>query len=141
MRGSTFHPRNHKTLERSYKMNIGYHTRLWHDNTRKITGGSFGGELNADTIARLASNYTVIIKPSGTAVFVDRSGREVYLYVTVDAATTVAGREALAAHYKRRCAEAQEAEARQAREDEELTEACANLTHEEILNRLKGTSE
>ena len=90
--------------------NIGYHTRAYNDNTTKLVGGSFGGKVDADTIERLVkSHFTVTVKPSGRAVFVDRSGREVSLYLTVDPSKTVAGREALA-EYRRAQEQAQREE-------------------------------
>jgi hypothetical protein len=72
--------------------NIGYHTRLYSDNTQKICGGSFGGNVSPETVARLVkSHFDVTVKNSGTVVFVDKSGREVTLYITVDPANTDIG--------------------------------------------------
>lgn len=74
--------------------NIGYHTRLADNNSVKIVGGSFGGQVDMDTVNRLVkSHFTVTIKNSGRAVFVDRTGREVSLYITVDPLSTVIGKK------------------------------------------------
>lgn len=77
--------------------NIGYHTRLRSDDTVKLVGGSFGGAVDQETIERLTKVFfTVKILPSGTPVFVDREGREVHLYITVDPGKTEQGKVALA---------------------------------------------
>lgn len=34
-------------------MNIGYHTRLDGENSKKISGGSFGGSFDMETVERL----------------------------------------------------------------------------------------
>ena len=73
--------------------NIGYHTRLYTDNTRKIVGGSFGGQIDAETVERLVNlHFEVFVKPSGRAVFVDQQGREVHLYLSVDPENTEKGK-------------------------------------------------
>lgn len=79
---------------------IGYHTRLHSDNRVKVVGGSFGGSIDQETVERLAHLFKVVIKPSGTAVFVDKEGREVALYLSVDPASTAIGREAIKQHQK-----------------------------------------
>lgn len=77
--------------------NIGYHTRLDSNNTVKVTGGSFGGSVDQETIDRLVNaHFSIKIKPSGHAVFVDREGREVNLYLTVDPLKTEKGKQAKA---------------------------------------------
>jgi len=79
--------------------NIGYHTRLDRDNRVKIVGGSFGGTLCIDTANHLVnSHFEVKIKPSGRAVFVDREGREVSLYMSIDPDTTTKGKEVIKAY-------------------------------------------
>lgn len=81
--------------------NIGYHTRLDGKNSVKVTGGSFGGSLDVETANRLVrSHFTVIVKPSGRPVFVDRGGREVSLYISVDPEITDKGIEAMSAYRK-----------------------------------------
>ena len=80
---------------------IRYHTCLRSDNTVKIIGGGFGGELNIDAVNRLVSRHlTVKALPTGTLVFVDTSGREVALYATIDPAITDAGKVVLAEYHK-----------------------------------------
>jgi len=75
---------------------IGYQTRSYADSSIKICGGSFGGAIDMETINRLVNaQFTVTVKPSGRAVFIDREGREVWLSVTVDPANTALGVEAL----------------------------------------------
>ena len=52
--------------------NIGWHTRLYSDNKVKVSGGSFGGNIDQETVERLVKAwFTVNIKPSGAGVFVD----------------------------------------------------------------------
>lgn len=118
--------------------NIGYHTRLVADHQTKVCGGSFGGSLDLATANRLvAAHFTCAVKPSGQVVFVDRSGRVVSLYITVDPEATVAGQQAkqewLKEERKRQEAEAAQEAARQA----EIEDAMEGLTHEEIMRRLK----
>ena len=70
--------------------NIGYHTRLINNNASKVCGGSFGGALDLETANRLVNtHFNVIVKTSGTPVFVDREGREVSLYMSVDPSLTI----------------------------------------------------
>lgn len=78
--------------------NVGYHTRLYGQNSVKVTGGSFGGSMDIDTVNRLVKNhrFTVVVKPSGTPVFVDREGREVTLYFSIDPGATDVGKQAIA---------------------------------------------
>ena len=120
-------------------MNIGYHTRLDIDNKVKVVGGSFGGSLDMETANRLvASQFTVVVKPSGRAVFVDGSGRQVSLYISVDASSTVVGRAALKAYYKVKAKSDAEQEALHEKQSNELESLMGNLTHDEIVQRLKG---
>lgn len=79
--------------------NIGYHTRLDSNNTVKVTGGSFGGSTDQETIERLVNaHFSVRIKPSGRAVFVDNQDREVTLYITVDPMSTEKGKKVAKEH-------------------------------------------
>lgn len=118
--------------------NIGYHTRLYGNNTIKISGGSFGGSLGIETANRLVSAYyTVTVKSSGTPVFVDRQGREVYLYITVDAGETDAGKAAMAEYYKAQAVLEKAEEALEA----EVQQALCGLTNEEILRRLSTPNQ
>lgn len=112
--------------------NIGWHTRLRSNANVKAAGGSFGGNFSLDTANRLARLFTVKVLPSGTPVFVDREGREVWLYMTIDARETDAGKAAMAEHRK---AEA----ARQHIEDEKaarVQELMDSMSNDELLKRL-----
>ena len=121
--------------------NIGFHTRLYSDNTTKVCGGSFGGSLDLQTANRLITihRYEVIVKPSGTPVFVDREGREVSLYFKVDPAMTTKGREVINTWRENRAREMEEAERLAELQKEELDDVMAGLTHDEIIRRLKST--
>lgn len=119
--------------------NIGYHTRLYSDNRVKIQGGSFGGSLDMETAERLVKSwFTVIVKPSGTPVFVDREGREVSLYISVDARETDAGKAALKAWNAANEKAWAEQEAQEAAASEEIDDLMEGLSHKEIVRRLKG---
>lgn len=121
--------------------NIGYHTRLYSNNTCKVVGGSFGGAIDMETVNRLVNaQFSVVVKNSGTPVFVDREGREVTLYLSVDAGSSEKGALAMKA-WRAEC-EKQEAEAETRRESEqqELDELMEGLSHEDIVRRLRGTS-
>ena len=117
--------------------NIGYHTRLYNDHTVKVVGGSFGGRIDQETVERLTRLFDVKILPSGTPVFVDREGRMVRLYLSVDAWKTTKGIEAVKAWRKEQERAEKEAEELAERQEQEIADAMANLTHEEILERLK----
>lgn len=117
--------------------NIGYHTRLFSDDTRKIVGGSFRGSVDTETLEKLVkSHFTVIVKNSGRAVFVDREGREVALYISVDASKTLSGIEALRASRVERAKLEEERRQKAREEEEEVNRLMEYLTHEEIVKRL-----
>ena len=120
--------------------NVGYHTRLGSNDTIKICGGSFGGSLDLETANRLINNhrYEVIVKPSGTPVFVDREGREVRLYFSVDPTMTTKGQEALSTWRKNRAREIEEDDRLAESRKEQLAEAMAGLSHDEIIRRIKS---
>jgi hypothetical protein len=121
--------------------NIGYHTRLYKDNTVKVCGGSFGGSIDGDTVERLVNAmFTVKVLQSGTPVFVDREGREVRLYLSVDADKTNKGALALQNYRIERDRLEQERQAQSEREQNEIDQLMADLTHDEIIKRLKGES-
>ncbi len=121
--------------------NIGYHTRLV-SNSDKVCGGSFGGTLDLETANRLVNNhFKVIVKPSGTPVFVDREGREVYLYLSVDPGKTTKGAEAIMAWRVEKNRQDEEEERRREAQQEELDSAMSGLTHEEIIRRLSQGSQ
>lgn len=125
--------------------NIGYHTRQWGNDSVKTTGGSFGksGEtdnsISQQTIERLVkSHFTVTVKPSGTPVFVDKEGREVNLYISVDARNTEAGKAALKAWNAANAKAWAAGEEAERIAQDEIDSLMENLSHEEIINRLKG---
>ena len=118
--------------------NIGYHTRLFADNTRKIVGGSFGGSLDMETANKLVnSQFEVVVKDSGRAVFVDSSQREVTLYISVDAANTTKGMAALKLWRTERERLYEAERKRSEQETEEIGQLMGHLSHEEIVRRLK----
>jgi len=113
--------------------NIGYHTRLRTNNTIKAAGGCFGGAFSLDTANRLVkAMFTVKVLPSGHPVFVDRQGREVSLYMTVDPATTEAGKAALVEYRKTQEIQRRADEAKAAR----VQALLDSMTDDEILNKL-----
>lgn len=117
------------------RKSIGYQTRLYGRNSVKVTGGIFGGALDLETVNRLVSaHFTVTVKPSGSLVFVDREGREVSLYLSVDPGMTDAGQIALKAQMRAHAASRREEERKRARIDELLD----GMTTEEALRRLGG---
>ena len=119
------------------RKNIGYHTRLYSDNTVKVVGGSFGGRIDMETVERLTRLFTVIVKPSGTAVFVDKNGREVRLYLSVDPDTTEIGKQALKDYRLEK--ERRDNEEREERE--ELMSQIDDMSSDEIRWLLKISGE
>lgn len=119
--------------------NISYHTRLDSNNTVKVVGGSFGGSIDMETVNRLTRLFTVIVKNSGTPVFVDREGREVRLYLAVDVGSTEKGAQALKAWRAERAKQLEEEEAQLEREHGEIDQLMEGLSHEEVVRRLRGT--
>ena len=122
----------------TYK-NIGYHTRLLEDNRVKVVGGSFGGELSLETANHLVnSQFTVVVKPSGTPVFVDSKGREVRLYISVDVEATDIGKVAMG-NYRREKYLREEKEQKMMEDREsELQNVMSGMSHEEVIRRLKN---
>lgn len=119
--------------------NIGYHTRLDADNSVRVVGGSFGGGFDLETANRLVkAHFSVAVKNSGRAVFVDRAGREVSLYFTVDAGQTDVGKQALAEWRRLRAQEEAANEALAEQQADELNQLMEGLSHEEIVKRLRG---
>lgn len=118
------------------KKSIGYHTRLNLNNSVKVVGGSFGGDISLDTANRLLSGhaYTVVIKPSGTPVFVDKEGNQVSLYFTIDPASTEIGKKALQEYSKNQAIQRQLEEEKQA----EIDHLLSSMSNDEILNLLKA---
>lgn len=118
--------------------NIGYHTRLDNNNTIKVVGGSFGGSIDMETVNRLVmSHFTVVVKNSGRPIFVDKQGREVSLYLNVDAGSTEKGAEALKAWRVELAKRLEEEEDQAERNQEEIDHLMEGLSHEEIVRRLR----
>lgn len=118
---------------------IGWHTRLYSDNTQKISGGSFGGAIDLDTVNRLVDwSFDVVVKPSGQPVLVDWAGREVRLYLSVDVEKTHKGAEAIKNHRLKAAMEQAAIQERLEREKKEISRLMNGLSHEEILRRLRG---
>lgn len=121
------------------RSNIIYHTRLYGNNSVKCSGGSFHGLIDVQTVERLVNmRFTVRVKPSGTPVFVDREGREVYLYLSVAPETTDKGKEALKAWREERNKRFREQVERDEEQEQELQEIVSALGHDEAMRRLKG---
>jgi hypothetical protein len=119
--------------------NIGYHTRLYSDNTRKVVGGSFGGSIDIETVNRLVkSHFSVVVKNSGTPVFVDKEGREVSLYLSVDAGKTEKGNLAMRAWLAEVAKQSVDEANRRERQQEEIDQLLEGLSHEEIVRRLRN---
>lgn len=116
-------------------LNIGFHTRSVKDQAVKYTAGSFGGQFDMETVNRLVNGlFTVKVKGSGRLVFVDREGRECWLYVTVDPVMTDKGKAVLAEwREKQRELERQEEE-----REAELKAVLDSMTTEQALRLLKG---
>lgn len=118
--------------------NIGYHTRLYSDNTRKVVGGSFGGSIDIETVNRLVkSHFSVVVKNSGTPVFVDKEGREVTLYLSVDAGKTEKGELAMRAWRAELAKQTADEEHRREHQQDEIDQLMEGLSHEEIVRRLR----
>ena len=121
--------------------NIVYHTRLYGNHTVKVCGGSFGGSLDIETANRLVSaHFNVVVKNSSTAVFVDKEGREVSLYISVDASSTDKGIAAIKQWREEKYAmEALEAAERELHEGT-INDLMDGLSYEEIVRRLSGNN-
>jgi len=93
--------------------------------------------MGGDTIERLVNNgYTVTIKPSGVPVFVDIKGREVMLYVTIDAGECSKGRAAIEKHSLEQRAAREARREKDEREQAAIESLMAGLTYDEIISRL-----
>ncbi|MCA9911831.1 MAG: hypothetical protein KC496_00715 [Anaerolineae bacterium] len=119
--------------------NIGYHTRRC-GTGEKVSGGSFGGELSMETANRLIKthHFEVTVKPTGTPVFVDREGREVWLFFTIDARETEKGKAALEQFRAEQWQQAEIASKLAREQEEEISDLMSNMSHEEIIWRLKS---
>lgn len=120
--------------------NIGYHTRAANGENvgQKLTGGSFGGAIDQETVERITRLFHVKIKPSGTPVFVDKEGREVNLYFSIDPRKTEKGREALRAYNHEQARMWEEEKAKREKEEQDLAELLSNFTHEELIIKLSN---
>ena len=117
---------------------IGYHTRLYSDNTKKICGGTFSGSVCMETADRLSKLFKVTIKPGGTPVFVDSAGREVRLYMSVDPSSTTIGQDALMGWREKRNMQRAKEEERSKKEQDEINQLMEGLSHEDLIRRLRG---
>jgi hypothetical protein len=115
---------------------IGYHTRLYSDHTVKVTGGCFGGSIDMDTVNRLTRLFTVNVKDTGHPVFVDKEGREVNLYLSVDVKSTEIGKAAITKWRAEKEQRDKEAAAIETAQRKALEEAVDSLGYEEALRRL-----
>lgn len=115
--------------------NIGYHTRL-RATDEKIVGGSFGGRIDQETVERLMRLFDVVVTSGGTPVFVDREGREVRLYLTVDPGKTEKGKVALQQWREENEKKLAEEEAKQEEQNEHLAHLLSRMTYEEAVRRL-----
>ncbi|UNY40419.1 hypothetical protein KLEP7_gp73 [Pseudaeromonas phage vB_PpeM_ KLEP7] len=119
--------------------NICYHTRLHKDPKVKCCGGTFGGQVDAETIERLIKyNFDVKILPSGRLIFVDKEGRDVLLFISVDPESTSKGKNVLQEYQKQKRIEEEKQEKIEQEQNEEIEELTKGLSHEEIIKRLKG---
>ena len=118
---------------------VTYHTRLDGQDSVKVAGGSFGGEFDMDTANRLTKVwFTVTVKPSGRAVFVDREGREVNLYVRVEPADTEIGKPIVTAYKAEQAKIRRAEEAEEERKQAQIDNLLGGLSHDEILRRLQA---
>lgn len=114
------------------RKSIGYHTRSKANNNIKLTGGSFGGSIDLETVERLVkSHFTIEILPSGSLTFVDREGRQVSLYLSIDPTMTEAGKRILAEDAEKRRIAARTL-------DDRLDALLDGLSTEEAIKRLEG---
>jgi hypothetical protein len=118
------------------KNSISYHTSLIGTN-QKVTAGSFSGAVDQETVERITRLFSVNIKNSGRAVFVDKEGREVSLYFFIDPANTEKGRQALKDWNSEKQRQWEEEERTRKEQIEEIENLTKGMTHEEIINKLK----
>ena len=119
--------------------NIGWHTRLYKDPKVKCCTGSFSGDIDLETVDRLVKfHFEVSMLPSGRPVFVDKEGREVLLYFTIDPSSTTKGKEVFQEYLKQKRKEEERQEKIEQEQREEIEDLMTGLSHQEIINRLKG---
>lgn len=111
---------------------IGWVARDSNNDNAKLASGSFGGSIDMETVERLIkAHFTLAMRPSGSPTFVDRDGRHVRLYLSIDPRMTEEGRRLIA----------QDAEKRRTAEKElerELDDLLNGLSTEEAIKRLRG---
>lgn len=116
---------------------ICYHTRLSGKDSVKVCGGSFGGQVDMETVEQLVKNqFTVVIKNSGHAVFVDKEGREVNLYINIDPLSTKVGKDSKAKHNKETSERIERDKKIEAEKRSRLEAIMENMTNEEIIEKL-----
>jgi hypothetical protein len=116
---------------------ICYHVRLSGQNSTLLASGSFGGDISQDTVERLAkSHFTVKVLNSGRAVFADKAGKEVSLYLHVNPETTTIGKEAIRADRVRRAEIAKAQDDLDESQESGIKELMSSLSHDEIVRRL-----
>lgn len=123
-------------------LNIGYQTRLDGADSTLLSSGSFGGSIDQSTVDRLVNNnFDVKVLNSGRPVLVDRQGRRVRLYLSVDPLRTEKGKAAyhwwLEHERTRRAAEAD----REEKLREELDAMVDQIGLATVLAKLKGDPE
>lgn len=111
---------------------IGYHTRLRGNDSVKCVGGSFGGDIDQETVERISRLFDVRVTKSGTAYFVDKEGRDVRLYFHIDADRTEKGKAALKAWRAEREKSREEYE----KKEQEIQDLLNTMSQEEIIQRL-----
>lgn len=117
--------------------NICYHTRLSGKNSVKVCGGTFGGQIDMETVEQLVkSQFTVTIKNSGNAVFIDKEGREVSLYINIDPLSTKVGNEAKAKHNKENSERVERDKKIEEEKMSRLEAIMESMTTEEIIAKL-----
>lgn len=103
------------------------------DGKSVIRSGAFPGPLSVDTLNKLVStHFSATVRPGGLPCFADNSGKEIRLYVTVDAALTDCGQEALRRYYAERRARERE----ESLKEERIKTLMDSMTTDEILRRL-----
>lgn len=111
---------------------IGWITRDSNNDNVRLGGGSFGGSIDMETVERLIkAHFTLQMRPSGSPTFVDREGRHVRLYLSIDPRMTDEGQRLIErdAIERRSAASAME---------DRLSDLLEGLSIEEAIKRLEG---
>lgn len=82
--------------------NIGWHIRCFQTGD-KLQGGSFGGDVDMSTADRLVKSFLIVeTDAAGNPYFIDKkTGKRVWLYISIDARKTEAGKAAIAEYDKK----------------------------------------